>query len=39
MDGIGDLVGIFNRLDYIASLGIDALWLSPIYPSPMKDLG
>ena len=38
-DGIGDLPGISARLDYCASLGVDALWLSPIYPSPMADFG
>ena len=38
-DGIGDLPGITTRLDYLASLGVDALWLSPIYPSPMYDFG
>jgi alpha-glucosidase len=38
-DGIGDLEGIRERLDYCASLGVDALWLSPIYPSPMADFG
>lgn len=38
-DGYGDLEGIFQRLDHIASLGIDALWLSPFYPSPLKDFG
>jgi alpha-glucosidase len=38
-DGIGDLPGIISRLDYLASLGIDAIWLSPIYPSPDKDFG
>ncbi|WP_017301347.1 alpha-glucosidase [Nodosilinea nodulosa] len=38
-DGKGDLRGIIERLDYIASLGVDALWLTPIYQSPMKDLG
>ena len=38
-DGIGDLGGILERLDYCASLGADALWLSPIYPSPMADFG
>ncbi|WP_315852206.1 alpha-amylase family glycosyl hydrolase [Rosistilla carotiformis] len=38
-DGVGDLVGIKSRLDYLASLGIDAVWLSPIYPSPMADFG
>lgn len=38
-DGIGDLVGITNRLDYLAWLGIDAIWISPVYPSPMADFG
>src|SRR5919109_3244782 len=38
-DGIGDLPGIERRLDHIAWLGVDALWLSPIYPSPMHDVG
>ena len=38
-DGIGDLRGIIERLDYLAWLGVDALWLSPIYPSPMADFG
>ncbi|MBW8840651.1 MAG: hypothetical protein JF608_02365 [Sphingomonadales bacterium] len=38
-DGIGDLRGIEQRLDYIAELGIDAIWLSPIFPSPMIDFG
>src|SRR3984957_1778448 len=38
-DGIGDLKGIARRLDYLAGLGIDAIWLSPIYPSPMADFG
>ncbi len=38
-DGIGDLKGIARRLDYLASLGIDAIWISPIYPSPMADFG
>ncbi len=38
-DGIGDLAGIRRRLDYLKWLGIDALWISPIYPSPMKDFG
>jgi alpha-glucosidase len=38
-DGIGDLSGILQRLDYCASLGVDALWLSPVYPSPMADFG
>jgi alpha-glucosidase len=38
-DGVGDLAGVLSRLDYLSSLGVDALWLSPIYPSPMKDFG
>jgi len=38
-DGKGDLQGIRRRLDYLAGLGIDAVWLSPIFPSPMKDAG
>src|SRR5689334_10605335 len=38
-DGVGDLEGILRRLEYCAALGIDAIWLSPIYPSPMVDFG
>ena len=38
-DGIGDLAGITSKLPYLASLGIDIVWLSPIYPSPMADFG
>ncbi|MEO1109378.1 MAG: alpha-glucosidase [Pseudomonadota bacterium] len=38
-DGIGDLKGITQRLDYIASLGVDAIWISPFFKSPMKDFG
>jgi glycosidase len=38
-DGIGDLKGIERRLDYLAGLGVDAIWISPIYPSPMADFG
>ncbi len=38
-DGVGDLPGIITRLDYLAALGIDAIWLSPVYPSPMADFG
>jgi alpha-glucosidase len=38
-DGIGDLKGIARRLDYLADLGVDAIWISPIYPSPMADFG
>ncbi|MEH6834081.1 MULTISPECIES: alpha-amylase family glycosyl hydrolase [Falsihalocynthiibacter] len=38
-DGIGDLPGIANRLDYISNLGVDAIWISPFFTSPMKDFG
>ena len=38
-DGIGDLQGIISRLDYLKSLGIDAVWLNPIYASPNDDNG
>jgi glycosidase len=38
-DGIGDLKGIEQRLDYLVSLGVEAIWISPIYPSPMVDFG
>src|SRR5512134_2692436 len=38
-DGVGDLPGILSPLDYIASLGVDAVWLSPINTSPMHDFG
>lgn len=38
-DGVGDLRGILRRLDYLEWLGVDAVWLSPIYPSPMADFG
>ena len=38
-DGVGDLKGIVQRLDYIASLNVDAIWVSPFYPSPMQDFG
>ena len=38
-DGIGDLNGIRQRLDYLTWLGIDAIWISPTYPSPMADFG
>ncbi|MEM1388800.1 MAG: alpha-amylase family glycosyl hydrolase [Pseudomonadota bacterium] len=37
--GIGDLKGITDRLGYVADLGVDAIWLSPIFTSPMKDMG
>jgi len=38
-DGVGDLPGILQRLDYIASLGVDCIWLSPITQSPQADMG
>src|SRR5438128_10602265 len=38
-DGIGDLNGITERLDHIASLGVDAVWLSPFFTSPINDYG
>jgi alpha-glucosidase len=38
-NGVGDLPGIIRRLPYLAGLGVDALWVSPIFPSPMKDFG
>ncbi len=38
-DGIGDLPGIERRLDHLVALGVDAVWISPIYPSPMVDFG
>jgi alpha-glucosidase len=38
-DGVGDLKGITARLDYFVDLGVDALWISPIFPSPMADFG
>ncbi len=38
-DGIGDLPGIQERLDYLKWLGVDAIWISPMYPSPMADFG
>ncbi|HET7729847.1 MAG TPA: alpha-amylase family glycosyl hydrolase [Usitatibacter sp.] len=38
-DGVGDLPGIISRLDHLRWLGVDAVWISPIYPSPMKDFG
>jgi alpha-glucosidase len=38
-DGIGDLEGLRARLEYLAWLGVDAIWLSPIFPSPMADFG
>ena len=38
-DGIGDLPGVILRLDHVVTLGVDAIWISPIYPSPMADFG
>lgn len=38
-DGIGDLPGITSRLDYLASLGIDYVWITPFFPSPQRDNG
>ena len=38
-DGIGDLKGIYSKLDYIKSLGVDVIWFSPLYPSPNADYG
>lgn len=38
-DGVGDLPGITSRLDHLSSLGVDALWISPVHPSPMADFG
>jgi alpha-glucosidase len=38
-DGVGDLPGITSRLDYVRRLGVDAVWLTPFYPSPQKDHG
>lgn len=38
-DGVGDLKGIIDRFDYIESLGVDGVWVSPFFKSPMKDFG
>ena len=38
-DGIGDLRGILSRLDHLQELGVDAVWLGPVYPSPQADNG
>lgn len=38
-DGVGDLPGITSRLDHVANLGVEAIWISPFFPSPMKDFG
>lgn len=38
-DGVGDLPGITAHLDHLAALGVDAVWISPFYPSPQRDGG
>ena len=38
-NGIGDLRGVINKLDYLKELGVDIIWLSPCYPSPLADQG
>ncbi|MDK8351914.1 alpha-amylase family glycosyl hydrolase, partial [Gleimia europaea] len=38
-DGLGDVRGVINRLDYLQKLGVDAIWMSPHYPSPQADAG
>ena len=38
-DGIGDLYGVYEKLDYVKSLGVDGIWFSPLYPSPNADFG
>src|SRR2546421_5628350 len=38
-DGLGDLPGVIGRLDHLVELGVDAVWLSPFYPSPQADAG
>ena len=38
-NGIGDIQGIISKLDYLSDLGIDMIWLNPIYPSPQRDNG
>jgi alpha-glucosidase len=38
-DGVGDLRGIIARLPYLVELGVDAIWICPIFPSPMADFG
>jgi alpha-glucosidase len=38
-DGTGDLAGVVEKLDYLVALGVDAIWLCPIFESPMNDLG
>jgi glycosidase len=38
-DGVGDLPGVLSKIEYIKELGIDVIWFSPVFPSPMKDFG
>ena len=38
-DGEGDIAGVIGKLDYLRELGVDAIWLSPFYPSPLADGG
>ena len=38
-DGIGDFLGLISKLDYIADLGVNAIWILPFYPSPLRDDG
>jgi Glycosidases len=38
-DGVGDLAGLVDRIDYVADLGVDAIWVNPVYRSPMADFG
>ncbi|MBD0274135.1 MAG: alpha-glucosidase, partial [Acetobacteraceae bacterium] len=38
-DGVGDLPGLIDRLDHIAGIGVDAIWVCPFYPSPQRDFG
>ena len=38
-DGVGDLAGIAQRMPYVESLGVDAIWISPFFTSPMRDFG
>ncbi len=38
-DGIGDIQGIISRLDYLVEIGVEAVWISPMYESPMADFG
>ncbi len=38
-DGIGDLYGVYEKLEYIKSLNVDGIWFSPLYPSPNADFG